>query len=733
MKREMIFAFALCTTLLQAQIEGHWPREIPLDNGGKVVIYQPQPERYSGNQLEARAAVQVKQSATDEPVFGALWVDARVSTNRDTRMMSLEAIKVRDVRFPDTQEPAQIDALKQLLESEIPRWDLEFSLDALLATLEQERNNGSDALGTDPPKIYYVTKPTTLVLIDGDPQIGMDEHMQMERVLNSPFLMVREGALYYLYAGGFWHQSANILSGWSDAAKLPKSIRKLDDTIKKQEKEDNEGEQPKNLSRTSTAILVSTTPAEILQTEGEAQFKAIAGTQLLYVSNTDDQVFKDIGTQKNYILLSGRWYQSPSLDGPWTFVPADKLPEDFSKIPEGSEKDGVLASVAGTQASKEAVMDAQIPQTAKVDRNAAGTSVTYDGLPKFEPIEGTNLFLAVNSPQTVLRANNRYYTVDNGIWFVSDNATGPWAVSDVRPADLDRIPPDCPAYHVKYVYIYDYSPEYVYVGYTPGYLGSYIYGPTIVYGTGYYYPPWHGHWYYPRPWTWGWGIHYNPWYGWSFGWRYQWHFSWYQVYWGSGYWGGGYWGGGWFGPPAYRPPCRPVGWHGSYYGPRTGGPTYGAGKPAAYRPRPTNNIYNKRQGVTTKAPQPSYRPLKSVGDGRIPITRPSAPSDGRQPSPRPSAAPAKPDPRPATRPSREPNNVATDKKGDVYQRDPNGNWNQRKDKTWKPAPGTSGEQLNRTQQQRDRGNTRQDNFKRGQQNKTAPPKTINKSGSGRKG
>lgn len=729
----MIFALALCTTLLQAQMEGHWPREIPLDNGGKVVIYQPQPEHYSGNQLEARAAVQVKKSATAEPVFGALWVEARVSTNRDTRMMSLETVKVRDVRFPDTLETAQIDALKQLLETEIPKWELEFSLDELLATLEQERNNGSDALGTDPPKIYYVTRPTTLVLIDGDPQIGMDEHMQMERVLNSPFLIVREGALYYLYAGGFWHQSANILSGWSDAGKLPKSIRKLDDAIKKQEKEDNEGEQPKNLSKTPTAILVSTTPAEILQTEGEAQFKAIAGTQLLYVSNTDDQVFKDIGTQNNYILLSGRWYKGPSLDGPWTFVPADKLPEDFSKIPEGSEKDGVLASVAGTQASKEAVMDAQIPQTAKVERNAASTSVTYDGLPKFEPIEGTNLFLAVNSPQTVLRANNRYYTVDNGIWFVSDNANGPWAVSEVRPADVDRIPPDCQAYHVKYVYIYDYSPDFVYVGYTPGYLGSYIYGPTIVYGTGYYYHPWHGHWYYPRPWTWGWGIHYNPWYGWNFGWRYQWHFSWYQVYWGNGYWGGGYWGGGWFGPPAYRPPCRPVGWHGGYYGPRTGGPTYGTGKPSIYRPRPTNNIYNKRQGVTTKVPQPSYRPTQSGADGRIPITRPSAPSDGRQPSPRPSATPAKPDTRPTTRPSQEPNNVATDKKGEVYQRDPNGNWNQRKDKTWKPAPGNSGEQMNRTQQQRDRGNTRQDNFKRGQQTKTTPPKTINKAGSGRKG
>jgi len=741
-----LIALLLCVSqLLQAQ--NQWPREIPLANGGKVVIYEPTPENYVGNKIQARAAVQVRKTAKDEPVFGAVWVDAITHTNRDTRMLDLETIKVTNVRFPD-EEGVQTEQLKTLLETEVPKWNLEISLDRLLAQLETNNLNRSDDLNTSPPKILYRTKPTTLVLIDGEPVVQQDENMKLERVMNTPFLIVKEGGSFYLYASGFWYKSASLTSGWANITSLPKKIKEMDKQIKKQEKEEMKDEQPKDLSKSPNDILVSTEQAELLQTTGEANFNAVDGTSLLYVSNTENQIFKDINSQQNYVLLSGRWYRSGSLDGPWTYVAADQLPADFSKIPEGSEKDIVLASVAGTQAAKEAVMDAQIPQTAKVDRRTTSVEVQYDGQPEFQPIQGTNLYLAENSSITVLRSNNRYYAVDNGIWYVSNNAEGPWGVSDERPSEVEKIPANNPAYNTKYVYIYDHTPEYVYVGYTPGYLGSYVYGPTIVYGTGFYYRPWWKRRYYPRPWTWGWNIHYNPWYGWSFGWGYHWNFSWYHVHWGPNWPGWYYWGGGWFGPPMYRPPYRPWGWHGGYYGnnrpgyygPRPGGTNVG-------RPRPNNNIYNKRPGVITKEPRPSYRPNQpgarpgakptNPSDGRQPNTRPGTtkptqpetrptkPSDGRQPTP--TTRPAQPETKPRpTRPSGEPNNVVTDKKGNVYQRDPNGNWNQRQDKSWKPAPNNSKEQLNKTQQQRDRGAARETNFNRGQQNKTAPRATTSR-------
>ena len=47
-------------------------------------------------------------------------------------------------------------------------------------------------------------------------------------------------------------------------------------------------------------------------------------------------------------------------------------------------------------------------------------------------------------------------------------------------------------HYVTYVKVYDSTPEYVVVGYTPGYSGAYVRTAVVVYGTGYYYQPWIG-------------------------------------------------------------------------------------------------------------------------------------------------------------------------------------------------------------------------------------------------
>mgnify|MGYP001820168124 FL=1 len=252
-----------------------------------------------------------------------------------------------------------------------------------------------------------------------------------------------------------------------------------------------------------------------------------------------------------YVLLSGRWFRSKSKDGPWTFVPADELPEGFSNIPPASDIGGLRTSVAGTPEAEEAVLDAQIPQTAAIKRSEASLSVEYDGSPKFESIPGTEVAYAVNTGAQVLEVGGRYYAVDNGVWFTSGSATGPWVVADDIPEEqIAEIPPSSPVYNTTHVHVYDSSPEVVYVGYTPGYLWSYPHYGVPVYGTGWYYPPYYGRWYYPRPPTWGFNVGYNPWTGWNFGMSWSNGFFSFGMSWGGGY-GGAYrpWGccGGWYG------------------------------------------------------------------------------------------------------------------------------------------------------------------------------------------
>src|SRR5204863_3934988 len=141
---------------------------------------------------------------------------------------------------------------------------------------------------------------------------------------------------------------------------------------------------------------------------------------------------------------------------------------------------------------------------------------------KFERIPGTDLMYAVNTDAEVILAGGRYYACDQGVWYVADDPEGPWQVSEDRPAGVDDIPPSCPVYDVRYVYVYDVTPGVVYCGYLPGYIGCYPYYGTVVFGTGYHYRAWRGHHYYPRPYTWGFHPRYNPWRGrWGFGFSYE--------------------------------------------------------------------------------------------------------------------------------------------------------------------------------------------------------------------
>ncbi|MGO4291980.1 hypothetical protein [Chitinophaga sp. RAB17] len=683
------FLLVCCVLLSQAAVAQQWPYHISVPQG-TVVVYQPQPQSFTNNHLAAIAAVSFEKKGVD-PVFGAVWIDANVITDRETRLVTLEELKVADLKFPGNADSSKLLQLRNILDRELPKHHLHLTLDDLLSALAENNPGGASAAGlkNDPPEIIFKEQIALLVTIDGTPKLQADKTLGMPRVVNSPFVIVQEKSNhpYYLYAGGRWFSTASLTGNWSFDRKPPSAIKKVGEQISA-----NNKETPISLD-SLPLIVVSTVPAELIQSAGKPVFAAVAGTGLLYMSNSSDNIFMDIASQEYYVLLSGRWYLSRSLQGPWDYVEPNNLPKDFAKIPEGTTKDAVLASVPGTPAAKEAVMDAQVPQTAKVDRKKATTSVTYDGAPKFAAVSNTGLEYAVNTASTVLKEGNVYYVVDKGVWFTGSSPKGPWIVATSRPADVDKIPASSPAYNIKYVYIYDVTPEVVYMGYTPGYTGCYVLGPTVVYGTGYNYVPWYGSMYYPRPVTWGFGMSYNPWTGWSIG---------FGVSVGFLHFGIGYnFGGGWWGPPIYHPPFF-------YPYPHVYGPVvvnnihvnnfYG---------NHTTNIYNHRTDVVTHD-----RNLSGATQGRISRATQgnlSGATQGRISQRTQGNLSGATRFQPAQRAN---NNVQADHNGNIFQRSNNGNWQQREGNQWRPASnGESRQNMEQQFQQRERGWQHNDNFR----------------------
>ncbi len=605
----------------------------------EVVLYQPQLESLDGNILQGRMALSVTPKGEEE-VFGALWFKAGISADYDERTAILEKLDITKIHFPGFTDSTRIERFKKLLTEEIESWDMVMSLDRILSSLEDTKNlkEMTAKLNNNPPDIYFRTHPAVLITIDGDPIIKEIDGQSFDYVVNTPFFIVKKKNTYFIKGGRFWYESKELTKGYQEATKVPSDISKFAE----ENMQDTELDSISESMDKAPELIVVTKPSELVTTDGKQEYAAIDGTKLLFVSNTASDIVMNIETQEHYILLAGRWYKSKSLeDGSWVFVEPGNLPGDFSKIPEDSDIADVRASVPGTAEAQEALMEQAIPQTATIDRKSTKLEVKWDGDPNFDKISGTDVAVAKNSDKTVLLIKNKYYSVDKGVWFVADKATGPWKVSDERPEEVDQIPPESEAYNVKYVYVYESTPEVVYVGYLPGYNWSFAYHGCVVYGTGYRYRPWYHHYYYPRPVTWGFGVHWNPYTGWgfsagiSFGWI-GWRFHPYH---------------GWWGPRGYYPGYR----HGFYHGYRHGyyhgyrrGAAAGhyAGRKSVY-----NNVYRSRASGVVRTGTP--RNARNLNNKARPSTRP--------------------------------NNVYTDRKGNVYMRDKQGDWKQKDNNRTRPA------------------------------------------------
>ena len=491
-----------------------WPRQIN-EGGNAVVIYQPEFEKWDGNTLEARAAIAVTPAESKRQTFGVIWMTAKTEVDKVNRIVTLNDLKVTKASFPQDKmnEPLYLAVLQQRAPDAARVVPLD-QFEATLAASDVSNVTSTMPVQNPPPKVIFSSKPSILILIDGEPVLRMVDGSNAMRVVNSRALILLDAASnqYFLALMGRWASSASPTGPWQAVVQTPDGFDAIRDRLAKAGTIDLlEPKNPAGAPEGLPVIYSASQPTELIQSRGEPQYSPIPDTSLLYMNNTESAVFRQLGTNDFYVLISGRWFKSPDLNnGPWTYVSGKDLPADFAKIPKNHPKANVLVSVPGTPAAKEAVIANSIPQTATVNIADTKLDVAYDGQPIFKDITGTtDLAYATNTatPVILMKDSTTYYAVNNGVWFIAMAPAGPWIVATSVPPAIYTIPVSSPIHYVTYVKIYGATPQVVNVGYTPGYMGTCVASDgVVVYGTGYYYPAYVGTYWVGYPPTYGYGA-----------------------------------------------------------------------------------------------------------------------------------------------------------------------------------------------------------------------------------
>jgi hypothetical protein len=490
-----------------------------LPSQGSILLYQPQIASWQNQKhVVAFSAVSVREKTGDKPALGTIRVEADTKVALEDRLVNVQPLRIVEANF-QTLPKERVREITDTIEKAIPDDDRVIALDRILANLDKSAivPRNVEGVKADPPNIFFSKTAAVIVNLDGEPIWSPIKENDLKYAVNTNWDLFQHVPTntYYLRNNDTWLKASDVAKGpWTPGGTLPDSFKKLP-------AEDNWKDVKSNIPGKPVAaaavprVFVTTTPGELILVTGEPRYAAVPGTGLLWVSNTESDVFRMGKTGPVYYLVAGRWFSAPDFTGPWTFA-TPTLPADFKKIPLEHERSRVLASVPGTDQAAEAVLLAQIPQTARVNKKEAkAPPVDFQGDPQFQPIEQTKVERAVNTDKDVFKVGDLYYMCYQGVWFSGKSASGPWSVASTVPEEIYKIPVSSPAHHVTYVTVEEDDDDWVVYAAAAGYTGMMVAWGCTVWGSGWYYPPYWGYgayypYYYPHFPTYGYSAWYNP-------------------------------------------------------------------------------------------------------------------------------------------------------------------------------------------------------------------------------
>ena len=205
-----------------------WPQELSYPNGSRLVIYQPQIERWENKeQLYSRIAIAFSTSDDESPSLGSFEVEATTETDLETRQVLLSNLRITDGLFPSLEGEESTRLLREL--NNLLPGDTVLSLDRLVAGLGREEGMKAPNLRTDPPLILVSTTPAALVLVEGEPAFQEIPGNPLRFIVNTNWDLFYDPSTtaYFLLNEDYWLTTTEFGGAWTYTRELPKAMRDL--------------------------------------------------------------------------------------------------------------------------------------------------------------------------------------------------------------------------------------------------------------------------------------------------------------------------------------------------------------------------------------------------------------------------------------------------------------------------------------------------------------------------
>ena len=468
---------------------GPWPQTVS-DGDRSFVLFAPQFRSFGGGAVEFAQVVSrvAPPGQVVAAVVGTAVIVAQAEPGADDGELELHSFTVQSLSFGGAEAA---DDERASLQRAIGPKAIAITRRALVHDMHavNARAASTPGLGDLVPSIVVARRRTVLVSIEGDPRFAAVGDTGWRRVTNTPFIVLQaqDGSFLVRLGASRWMGSASLGSGYAPVdAPPPAVVAALGTAPPPPPSVAPVGSgfaDPSAPGAPGADVLVATQPTVLVAMNGEPQLAGVA-PGVSWVTNARATVLRTVAPDAWWVLAAGRWFSAPALEGPWARVAADAVPPAFAKLPGGRRFDAAKASVAGTPEAAQALVAAQEARSIRVSRATARCGVAWNGEPRWQPIDGTLLRGSANASQPVIECDRAYWCCDGGLWFRAEDPQGPWTLCDDLPDAIDGISAASPLFPVTGVDVVGADASSVTFAYTPAYLGTFIDGGTVVYGTG---------------------------------------------------------------------------------------------------------------------------------------------------------------------------------------------------------------------------------------------------------